>query len=280
MKDEYAKKKCSDFISDGFSCVPFYGCLAGEIITNGATLINTRGLNGRKRKKRSFDLGPLDAKCFCGTEICCRHPEYKDVPLEIDPATLKDASDDEKCIVTTPKPKPTTPKSFIKAEPTAAPVKPTITPAKPTGITAKSTTEKAEPAEPAVITDKPTTVKPTTTPGKPTTTKPTTTKLTTTKPTTTKPTKSKPTTSKPTTTKPITTPTKSTITTSITTTTYSTTTTTTISTSISVPTPTITSAATTISTAKGQLPSLDKILNFEMILAALLGNRNTLIIEN
>merc|ERR1712037_451816 len=141
------KKKCSDFASEGFSCVPFYGCLAGEIITNGATLINTRGLNGRKRKKRSFDLGPLDAKCFCGTEICCRHPEYKDVPLEIDPATLKDASDDEKCIVTTPKPKPTTPKSFIKAE--------------PTGITAKSTTEKAEPA---VITDKPTTVKPTTTP--------------------------------------------------------------------------------------------------------------------
>ena len=285
MKDEYAKKKCSDFASEGFSCVPFYGCLAGEIITNGATLINTRGLNGRKRKKRSFDLGPLDAKCFCGTEICCRHPEYKDVPLEIDPATLKDASDDEKCIVTTPK--PTTPKSFIKAEPTATPVKPTITPAKPTGITAKSTTEKAEPA---VITDKPTTVKPTTTPGKPTTTKatttkptttkPTTTKLTTSKPTTTKPTKSKPTTSKPTTTKPITTPTKSTTTTSITTTTYSTTTTTTISTSISVPTLTITSAATTINTAKGQLPSLDKILTFEMILAALLGNRNTLIFEN
>merc|ERR1712008_221332 len=167
VKDEYAKKKCSDFKSDGFSCVPFYGCLAGEIITNGATLINTRGLNGRKRKKRSIDLGPLDARCFCGSEICCRHPEYKDVPLAIDPATLEDASNDEKCIVTAPKTKPTIPKPEIKSEPTAIPVKPTITPAKPTGITAKSTTAKPEPA---VITDKPTTMKPTTTPGKPTTT--------------------------------------------------------------------------------------------------------------
>merc|ERR1712008_532165 len=100
VKDEFAKKKCSDFESDGFSCVPFYGCLAGEIITNGATIINIRGLKGR-RKKRSIDLGPLDAKCFCGSEICCRHPEYKNVPLEIDPGTLEDVSGDQKCITTT-----------------------------------------------------------------------------------------------------------------------------------------------------------------------------------
>ena len=69
IKDDYANKKCSDFESDGFSCVPFYGCLAGEIITNGATIINFRGL-GKGRKKRSVDLGPLDARCFCGVEIC------------------------------------------------------------------------------------------------------------------------------------------------------------------------------------------------------------------
>merc|ERR1712008_513498 len=100
VKDEFAKKKCSDFESDGFSCVPFHSCLAGEIITNGATIINIRGLNGR-RKKRSIDLGPLDAKCFCGSEICCRHPEYNNVTLEIDPGTLKDVSGDEKCITTT-----------------------------------------------------------------------------------------------------------------------------------------------------------------------------------
>ena len=42
VKDEYAKKKCRDFEYDGFRCAPFYGCLAGEIITNGATLINIR----------------------------------------------------------------------------------------------------------------------------------------------------------------------------------------------------------------------------------------------
>lgn len=100
VKDEFAKKKCSDFESDGFICVPFYGCLAGEIITNGASIINIRGLKGR-RKKRSIDLGPLDAKCFCGSEICCRHPEYKNVPLEIDPGTLEDVSGDQKCITTT-----------------------------------------------------------------------------------------------------------------------------------------------------------------------------------
>ena len=100
MKDEFSKKKCSDFESDGFICVPFYGCLAGEIITNGATIINIRGLNG-KRKKRSIDLGPLDAKCFCGSEICCRRPEYRNVSLEIDPGTLEDVSGDQKCITTT-----------------------------------------------------------------------------------------------------------------------------------------------------------------------------------
>ena len=252
MKDEYAKKKCSDFASDGFSCVPFYGCLAGEIITNGATLINTRGLNGKRRKKRSIDLGPLDARCFCGTDICCRHPEYKDVPLAIDPATLKDDSNDEKCISTAPKPKPTIPKPEIKSELTATPVKPTMTPAKPTGITTKSTTAKPEPA---VITDKPTTVKPTTTPGKPTTTNPTTTK--------------------PTTTKPITTPTKSITAKSITTTTDSTTTI--ISSSIRVPTPTVTSAATTISTKI--LPSLDKIVSWKMILG-LFGRKPLRQLEN
>merc|ERR1712008_243185 len=100
VKDQFAKKKCSDFESDGFSCVPFHGCLAGEIITNGATIINIRGLIGG-RKKRSIDLGPLDTKCFCRSEICCRHPEYNNVTLEIDPGTLKDVSGDEKCITTT-----------------------------------------------------------------------------------------------------------------------------------------------------------------------------------
>jgi len=113
VKDEFAKKKCSDFESDGFSCVPFHGCLAGEIITNGATIINIRGLIGG-RKKRSIDLGPLDAKCFCGSEICCRHPEYNNVTLEIDPGTLKDVSGDEKCITTTSTTTTTKPTTTVK----------------------------------------------------------------------------------------------------------------------------------------------------------------------
>ena len=53
------------------------------------------------RKKRSTDLGPLDARCFCEGEICCRHPEYKDVPLEINPGTLGDVSGYENCTTTT-----------------------------------------------------------------------------------------------------------------------------------------------------------------------------------
>jgi hypothetical protein len=49
VKDEYANKKCIDFEYDGFRCAPFYGCLAGEIITNGATLINIRWVSGFER---------------------------------------------------------------------------------------------------------------------------------------------------------------------------------------------------------------------------------------
>ena len=138
MKDQFAKKKCSDFESDGFSCVPFFGCLAGEIITNGATIINVRGLNGR-RKKRSIDLGPLDAKCFCGSEICCRYPEYRNVSLEIDPETLEDVPGDQKCITTTTTMK-TTP-AVITDKPTKI-VKP-ITNATESPATAVSNTTTA-----------------------------------------------------------------------------------------------------------------------------------------
>ena len=138
VKDQFAKKKCSDFESDGFSCVPFFGCLAGEIITNGATIINVRGLNGR-RKKRSIDLGPLDAKCFCGSEICCRYPEYRNVSLEIDPGTLEDVPGDQKCI-TTMKTMKTTP-AVITDKPTKI-VKP-ITNATESPATAVSNTTTA-----------------------------------------------------------------------------------------------------------------------------------------
>jgi hypothetical protein len=139
VKDDFAKKKCSDFESDGFSCVPFHGCLAGEIITNGATIINIRGLKGR-RKKRSIDLGPLDAKCFCGSEICCRHPKYNNVSLEIDPGTLKDVSGEEKCTTTTTN-KPTT----MKTTPAVITDKPTRK-MTPTTVTIISTNTTESPA--------------------------------------------------------------------------------------------------------------------------------------
>ena len=96
MKDAYANKKCSDFQSDGFECVPFYACFAGEIITNGATLINIRNV-GRRRKKRSIDLGPLDSKCFCANEICCRLPEFNSLNVTIDVETLANITGNESC---------------------------------------------------------------------------------------------------------------------------------------------------------------------------------------
>ena len=41
-------------------------------------------VGGKGRKKRDIDLGPLDAKCFCELEICCRHPDWKDVPMKVE----------------------------------------------------------------------------------------------------------------------------------------------------------------------------------------------------
>ena len=106
MKDAYANKKCSDFQTDGFECVPFYACFAGEIITNGATLINIRNV-GRRRKKRSIDLGPLDSKCFCANEICCRLPEFNSLNVTIDVETLANITGNEPCDEKTTTPKPT-----------------------------------------------------------------------------------------------------------------------------------------------------------------------------
>ena len=65
--------KCDEFRNDGFRCVPYYACKGGEIITNGAGLLNTRTLV----------FNPEDAICEENVEnICCRLPEWKDLPLE------------------------------------------------------------------------------------------------------------------------------------------------------------------------------------------------------
>ena len=67
---------CKEFDVDGYRCVPYYGCYNGEIITNGKGVINIR--SGRSI---SFELNPLDSLCPGDLEVCCRHPDWRNVPL-------------------------------------------------------------------------------------------------------------------------------------------------------------------------------------------------------
>ena len=69
------KKKCSEFKEDGYRCVPFYSCKGGEIITDGRDILGVRGAI----------FNPLDSKCDDSyTDICCRHPDWRDVPFDQD----------------------------------------------------------------------------------------------------------------------------------------------------------------------------------------------------
>jgi hypothetical protein len=70
-------KKCTEFNEEGYRCVPFYACKGGEIITNGAGLANVRGAG-----MEVAVFNPLDSKCEESLDMCCRHPDWKDVPLE------------------------------------------------------------------------------------------------------------------------------------------------------------------------------------------------------
>ena len=78
FRTDLENKKCSEFAIDGFQCVPFYACKAGEVITSGASILSTRSVSGTL--DQLFD--PLDSKCDDLQEICCRMPDWKDVPLE------------------------------------------------------------------------------------------------------------------------------------------------------------------------------------------------------
>ena len=79
-RTDLENKKCSAFAIDGYQCVPFYACKGGEVITSGASILSTRhsGISGTL--DQLFD--PLDSKCDDLQEICCRMPDWKDVPLE------------------------------------------------------------------------------------------------------------------------------------------------------------------------------------------------------
>jgi len=57
---------CSDYKADGYECVPYYQCEDGEIIDDGAGLIDIR--NGF--------LDPESSKCPNYIEECCRLPDY------------------------------------------------------------------------------------------------------------------------------------------------------------------------------------------------------------
>ena len=76
FRTDLENKKCSDFAIDGFQCVPFYACKGGEVITSGASILSQRV----STMDQLFD--PLDSKCDDLQEICCRMPDWKDVPLE------------------------------------------------------------------------------------------------------------------------------------------------------------------------------------------------------
>jgi len=140
VKNDFVNKKCSDFQPDGFECVPFYACVAGEIVTNGANLINIRSFS-KTRKKRSIDLGPLDAQCFCENEICCRLPDYNNVTIEVNVTKLANVTGNEVCE------KPNDESDYFKQslipkrEITAAP-SPNENPLEPSSVTEKDDNAK------------------------------------------------------------------------------------------------------------------------------------------
>jgi len=72
VNEDASNRNCTDFEQDGYRCVPFYGCKGGQIITSGYGIADIR--------RRSSAL--LDSKCSEILEICCRHPDWRDVPLE------------------------------------------------------------------------------------------------------------------------------------------------------------------------------------------------------
>ena len=51
-------------------CVPYYGCKGGELIVNGEGIVDIRNMD------------PLNSKCPGDLEVCCRHPDWRNVPIE------------------------------------------------------------------------------------------------------------------------------------------------------------------------------------------------------
>ena len=76
IKVDDSYKECKFYAEDGYRCVPYYSCENGEIIIDGAGLLNPRfgGLN-------DVELNPETSKCPGSLEMCCRHPDWFGIPL-------------------------------------------------------------------------------------------------------------------------------------------------------------------------------------------------------
>lgn len=79
---------CSYYGEFGFSCVPYYNCKNGEIITDGDSLFDIRGNfgvdDGQTRSNfqdRVIQLDPLASKCPSYLEVCCKDADYEDYEL-------------------------------------------------------------------------------------------------------------------------------------------------------------------------------------------------------
>ena len=77
--EDASERSCDEFAEDGYRCAPFYACKGGEIIVNGAGLTNIRSTDS-KPVSRQVALDPTVSKCNEALDICCRLPEWRDVP--------------------------------------------------------------------------------------------------------------------------------------------------------------------------------------------------------
>lgn len=66
-------QNCSEYTTSlGYTCVPYYQCDKGTIITNGAGLIDVRGGFG--------NLSPENSKCPGFLDVCCKDPDFTAPP--------------------------------------------------------------------------------------------------------------------------------------------------------------------------------------------------------
>ena len=68
---------CSDFSETGYSCVPYYNCENGTILTDGGDIIGIRSTDEDGRAV----LNPEDSICPGLLEVCCRSEDFFNQPV-------------------------------------------------------------------------------------------------------------------------------------------------------------------------------------------------------